>query len=316
MPPTPGRPIRRPLHGLSPYDTEAILRWALQQVTDEVVRAASVRPRLVVLCDDHVEDLDLSSAEGDPLAAFVALADRRGVEHRLLWGHVEEGGTAVAWAFGARTDAERSFWFATRPFRRLPGGLGSGETSWDVSRGVDLDGVVGPALALHRPGPPLQLLPAEPPPMPMLTFRIDPAPPGAEIPADPVAATNVVNQTGEEQRAVLHGLDGVGVFVFRGRDLERWHVLGEVPMGLDDLVRAICARGPAPSAVATIRVDVFAHAGTVYRAVRSVGESAGTRFERIAALVPGDEAPQVQLFGSAPTRLAAGEGWIGVGAYA
>lgn len=55
-----------------------------------------------------------------------------------------------------------------------------------------------------------------------------------------------MNQLGDEQRAVLHGFDGVGVFVFRGRELERWQIQGEIPMGLDDLVRAICARGAAP----------------------------------------------------------------------
>ena len=65
-----------------------------------------------------------------------------------------------------------------------------------------------------------------------------------------------------------------------------------------------------------MRLDVFEHAGTVYRAVRPVGEGAGMRFERIAALqfARGDteKASQVQLFGSTPTRLAPGDGWIGV----
>lgn len=311
------RPIRRRLDGLSPYDTEAVQRWAIQRVTDEVVRSGTVRARLLVLCDDHVEDLDLAPlTEGDPVATFAALATRPGVEHRVLCGHLEDAGNHVAWVFGARTDDERSFWFATRPFRRLPGNLGSGESTWNLSWGVALEGVVGPARSLHRPGPPITLLPAEPPPMPKIGGRVDSAPPNADIPTDPIAATNVVNQLGDEQRAVLHGFDGVGVFVFRGRELERWQIQGEIPMGLDDLVRAICVRGAAPSAVATMRLDVFEHAGTVYRVVRTVGEGAGMRFERIAALqfAPGDTeiASQVQLFGSTPTRLAPGDGWIGV----
>jgi hypothetical protein len=157
------------LDGLSPYDTEAVQRWAIQRVTDEVVRSGTVRARLLVLCDDHVEDLDLAPlTEGDPVATFAALATRPGVEHRVLCGHLEDAGNHVAWVFGARTDDERSFWFATRPFRRLPGNLGSGESTWNLSWGVALEGVVGPARSLHRPGPPITLLPAEPPPMPKI----------------------------------------------------------------------------------------------------------------------------------------------------
>ncbi|MEQ1504303.1 MAG: hypothetical protein ABMB14_18830, partial [Myxococcota bacterium] len=66
------RPVRRALDGLLPYDAEAVQRWALKRVTDEVVRSASVRPRMLLVCDGHVEDIDLADAAGgDPIATFV-----------------------------------------------------------------------------------------------------------------------------------------------------------------------------------------------------------------------------------------------------
>ncbi len=311
------RPIRRGLDGLSPYDSDAVQRWMLQRVTDEMARTARVTPRLWLVCDDHLEDIDLTTAQGDPLGTFLTLADRVDVEHRLLCGSDEDADGRVAWVFAARNDEARSFWMGVRRFRRLPGGLGSVDAPFHVTSGVGLAEIGGPAVSLARPGPPIDLLPAAQVPLPKIFCRSDSAPAAAEMPADALAAINVIVGLGQETTAWEQGLEGLAVFVFRGRELERWHVLGEVPFGIDDLVRNICGYGDPASAVLTLCVDLFEHEGAVCRAVRTVAEAAGRRMERIAALryEEGDDKKpsHIQFFGSVPREMGQ-DGWIGVDA--
>jgi hypothetical protein len=269
-----------------------------------------------LVCQDHLEDLDLSQVtEGDPVATFDGLVTRLDVEHRVLWGSVALDEGHIAWVFGAANDEARTWWLAVRGFQRLPGRLGSSETSWELTFGNGNETCAGPAAALRRPGPPLELLPAQPPPFPKLGWRVDDIPPNADVPTDPVDATNVLSQIGEEVTAAQNGMEGVLVVLFRGRTLERWRVFGEIPCGLDDLVRAMVQRGDECSAVVTMRIDLFEYQGTVYRVVKTVAEAGGKRFERMLAMryAAGDDdhPAELQLFGSVPTDIV-GDGWIGV----
>ncbi|MCB9688172.1 MAG: hypothetical protein H6735_24245 [Alphaproteobacteria bacterium] len=309
-------PIRRSLDGLSPWDLEAVQRFAIQRANDDVLRHARVRPRLLLVCQDHLEEVDLDAdLDGDPIAAFMALGSRDDVEHRILWGCVPVEDQRAAWVFGAANDEERTWWNAMRLFTRLPGGLGSAEASWDLSFGIHLRHPAGPVTTLARDAPPLVLLPAVEPPMPKIGTRVDPAPPGAVVPTDPIEASNVISQLGFEVGVARNGLDGVLLFLFRGRTLERWHLQGEIPCGLDDLVRAACAHGDAVSAAVALRLDLFDASGSIRRAVKMTSEAGGQRWERILTIVydqeHGDEPVEFQVFGTAPTA-AGTDGWIGV----
>lgn len=309
-------PIRRALDSLSPWDLESVQHRAIRRANDDILRHGRVTSRMWLVCQDHIEDIDLSAVtDGDPVATFDRLATRSDVEHRIAWGSVEGGGEHVAFVFGAANDEVRSWWLAVRGFRRLPGGLGSQETSWELTLGVAHASADGPLAPLRRPGPPLELLPARPVPFPEIGVRVDDVPANAEVPGDAVATTNVLCELGEEATAMRDRPDGVLVVVFRGRTFERWRLIGEIPCGLDDLVRAICARGPTPAAVATLCVDLFEYEGRLHRAVKTTGEAGGIRFERILAMLfaegDGDQPSQLQYFGSTPADVGT-DGWIGV----
>lgn len=224
------QPVRRALDGLSPWDLEAVQRFAIQRVNQDVIRDAHVTPRLLLVCQDHVEDLDLTAVDGDPIATFEALATRRDVEHRVLCGSMQDGERSVAWVFGAANDDEGTWWSAMRAFSRLPGGLGSAEASWDLTWGVQLERLAGPVASLARPGPAIELSAAMPVPMPQVAARVDAVPPNASVPTDPLAATNVVSELGYEAKLLEERMEGVMLFLFRGRTLERWHVIGEIPL--------------------------------------------------------------------------------------
>jgi hypothetical protein len=94
-----------------------------------------------------------------------------------------------------------------------------------------------------------------------------------------------VAELGHEDEAWRKGLDGVLVVIFREQTLERWHVQGEIPCGLDDLVRNICLQGDPPKAVVTVSLELFEYEETWYRAVKMVSEACGVRFQRILAML-------------------------------
>jgi hypothetical protein len=76
---------------------------------------------------------------------------------------------------------------------------------------------------------------------------------------------------------------GIEVFAFKGREVEHFLVRGQVPFPIDDLVRAIAARGPA-DAVALRYPGVAEIDGESHRAVFCAVECAGRRHDRVVAL--------------------------------
>lgn len=311
------RPVRRPLDGLNPYDVEAIRKYACIRLHDDVLRRGTVTPRLLLLHDDHIAEIDLDhAAGGDPLATFMALATDTLIEQRMLLCSFPAGpGAWIALACGAGNDEERSFWVIYRPFTMLPGGMGSAESSWQLSWGNQLTGVPDMFSFLARPGGAWSVLPAVPPPLPKISYRRQDVPKGAIVPTDAIATVNAaadVNETVAWKKQV----EGVMIMVFRQKTLDSYHVVGEIPCGLDDLVRAACAKGETPSAVATMKLDLFAHRGVTTRAVKTMGEAGGMRMERILGLMyePGDKPnspTNLQFFACNPTPVGS-DGWIGV----
>ena len=312
----PVRPVRRPLDGLSPYDTEAVTRWALQQSTDEIVRSGTIRPRLVLVLDDHIAEVDLlDQTKGDPVGTLMALRARGDIEHRLLFGCMQEDGQWIAWVFGAENDDQRSFWLATTPFEVRPGGVGAGTGSWELVQGIEQGSVPFPAVTLTRTEPPMDLLPAQAPQTLQIGCIAHDIPANLEAPRDAVSATNVMSEMGMEDRAWKEGIEGTLVVIFRERTFEKWHVLGEIPFSLDDLIRNMCAYGDEALAAVTLSIDVFPYEGEHYRAVKMVAEAKGVRFERLLAMLWAEgEAPEpshLRYFASQP-RDVGSDGWVGV----
>ncbi|MEQ1823861.1 MAG: hypothetical protein ABL949_15240, partial [Fimbriimonadaceae bacterium] len=76
---------------------------------------------------------------------------------------------------------------------------------------------------------------------------------------------------------------GFEVFAFKGQQVEHFILRGTIPFPIDDLVRAIAARGPA-DAVALRYPGVAEVDGESHRAVFCAVECAGRRHDRVVAL--------------------------------
>jgi hypothetical protein len=306
------RPVRRPLARAG--DLAQVQRYLLTRVDEEIVWRARVSPRLVLVCDDHLEDLDLDHTDGDPLATFQRVEARRDVRQRVLCGTATtDDGRLVGFVFAASNRPDGAWWLASRVYRKLPGGLGSSDRMWDVGTGVGLEELPVVVEQLRGAGPPCDLLPARSLPWPQLGCRVQDLPSGP-APLDALGATQVLAQRGVETELWRRGLDSVLIAVFRRDTLERWTVDGEIPFTMDELVRAVCAMGPRPDAVATVRIELFDDHGVSRRAVRTVAEAGAERVERLLVLDFESEdqvTPDLRLYGTQPAQVGA-EGWIGV----
>lgn len=307
------RPVRRPLARTG--DLAHVQRFILTRVNEEIVWRARVTPRLILVCDDHLEELELDKTDGDPVATFHALASRRDVLQRVLCGTaVQEDGTSVGFVFGANGRDDTPWWLASRAFTRQPGGLGSAERTWDVGTGYGLEELPLMVEALRTHGQPCDLLPARALPWPEIGCKVDDLA-NEVVPLDPFATTQILAQRGHEIELWKRGLDTVMIVAFRRGTLEKWYVDGEIPCSTDELVRSVCGIGPAPDAVATLRIELFDDHGTYRRAVRTVAEAGGQRIERLLVLdfdSLEQVVPHLRLFGTR-SRPVGKDGWIGVG---
>lgn len=307
------RPVRRPLAQAA--DLAHVQRYVLTRANEEIVWRARVTTRLVLVCDDHIEDLDLERTEGDPVATFLAAEARRDVRHRLLCGTATDAhGNPVGFVFGAHNTPDAEWWLASRVFQRLPGGLGSAERTWEVGFGDTLDEIPTYVEQLRGAGAPCDLLPAKSLPWPDLGCKVEDLPNGV-VPLDALGTTQILAQRGHEIELWRRGLDSTLIMAFRQGTLERWTVDGEIPCTMDELVRSVCATGATPpDAVATLRIELFDDHGTYRRAVRTVAEASGQRIERLLVLdFESDDqvTPHLRLFGTHPVSVN-GDGWIGV----
>lgn len=323
--PAPAVPVRRPPDGLRTHDAETVRRAVLQWAEDEITETGALRERLVLVCDEHLEELRVDDAraadpEGGAMATLEALAGRPAVNFRVLLGDLApEGAVRTGFAlFVADGDDEGRFWLARRPFRVLGGRIGS-RAEWELVNGVGWDGTWDELPAHLTASRRAWAWPAAVPvPMPAVMQGLATFPPDVRRPANAAEFTEAAAAM-QEHAAWTEGLDGLLVFAFRGRDVEHYVVRGEIPFGVDDLCRAIAARSERPDAMVTMRLGMHFEAAVraYYRAVITVADADGQRYERRLVMrwrpgaKPDDPASQIQLYGSDPKPVG-DDGWIGV----
>jgi hypothetical protein len=319
----PVRPVRRPPDGLATHDPAAVQARILERAETEITTTGALAERIVLVCDHHLEELSVADAravhrDGSALYTLAALAGRPGVNVRILMGELEPvGAVRTGFFLGIlEGDPEGRFWFAKREFRILGGRIAS-RGSWDVSDGLHWGGDWHELPRhLRTPRAPWAWLPATSVPMPTLHCRLHTLPAPVTGPAEKFAAAAAGIQ---EYDAWTKGLDGTHVFAFRGREVEQFVVRGENPVGIDDLCRALAARGEPPDAMATMALGTFhdKQLDQITRAVFTIAEAGGQRYQRILAMHwapgarPDDPCKEMRYWGSVPEDVS-GRGWIGV----
>jgi hypothetical protein len=104
--------------------------------------------------------------------------------------------------------------------------------------------------------------------------------PGEDAPSTAEAVADRIGREWEAKVPLGQTPDGTRVTVFRGSEWETWEFTGEFPMGIDDMVRAVAARGEPPTSIAVARTGVLPFEGDVYRALLTDGEAQGKRWTR------------------------------------
>jgi hypothetical protein len=320
--PGPAEPayFRMPFHAADLLPEDELRDWVKERADQDVVNV-SVLPRRILLFGGRFQEVvalpracaaNVAPGTG---ATLRALSTREGIERRFVegwFGSVDGRGTA--WIL--EVDEGDAWWLAMRTFERRPGMIGVWTSAWvqRVGRGSDalpssLRGVIGPpadepAIELGTPKAP------EPPTLGMFggTLR-----PDEEVPSTAEAVADRVGRDWEAKFPVEGSIDGARFTVFRGREWETWELKGEFPMGLDDMLRAICARGVEPTSVALTRMGVIPLEGDVHRALLTSGEAQGERWTRALAI---GLTPEGRVFGhrmGVQKHGAIGDdGWIGV----
>ncbi len=303
----PLQPVLRSLDGTAPLDVDGVRARVLRMVERELSLSGIVKPRLVLVCESHVEDLVLPEGSSTEVhcATFVHAGSRPEVRQRLLVLPEEPG----ARVYAAISDAQGSAWVAERPFHILPGNLGS-RGPWSLTR---YSGFQRGFPGWSHSGTPLPLRPAQPPVRASLGCHLLALPPDWSVPRTATEASTVAGALAEPV-VIRGGLDGVLVIVVRGRSIERFHMIGDPRVGIDDLIRAIAASGDEPDAIALVRVDLFDDDGQLRRAVVTLAEADGQRAQRVCALdydASSDEPARDRLVFMAP-EVVETNGWLGV----
>lgn len=323
-PPDPGSPeptfYRWPFHAADLLPDDELREWAMERAEEDVM-GISVLPRRIRLFGERFQEvvglphpLAPNVAPGTG-ATLRALWSRPGVERRLVegwFGSVDARGTA--WILEPGED--RAWWLAMRTFERRPGMIGMWTSAWSVRAGQGLDtlssslrGILDPPAGERA----IELGPPKDPEPPEIGMFGGTLPPPEEVPATAEAVADRIGREWEAKLPLGESPDGTVVTLFRGREFETWKLDGELPMGLDDMVRAICARGEAPTSVAVVRMGVVPMEGEVYRALLTDGEAQGQRWTRVFVI---RMAPDGTILGHRIAIRKHGEvgddGWIGV----
>lgn len=323
-PPDPG-PTTTTFHRL-PFRAadllpEAELReWVMERAEKDVF-GLSVLPRRIRLVGEGFQEV---VALPQPFAANVAsgtgatlrtLSGRPGVERRFVegwFGSVDGRGTA--WILEVGEDQE--WWLAMRTFDRRPGMIGRWTSAWSQRAGAGLDAVSSSLRVVVDPPPdekPIAVGQPTPPAAPELGMFGGTLPPADGVPATAEAVADRVGRDWEANLPLGKSPEGPRLTVFRGHEWETWHIDGDFPMGIDDMIRAISARGEPPTSLALVRMGVLEFQGDAYRALVTEGEAQGRRWTR--AMLIG-LAPDGTVMGHQIVIRDHGEvgddGWIGV----
>lgn len=184
-----------------------------------------------------------------------------------------------------------------RTFDRRPGMIGQWTSAWSQRSGIGPDAVGGSLRGILVPPEdeePIATGQPKPPEAPELGMFCGTLQPTEEVPATAEAVADRVAREWEANVPLGKSPDHARLTVFRGHEWETWHLDGEFPMGLDDMIRAISARGEPPTSVALVRMGVLVFQGDAYRALVTEGEAQGRRWTRAR--------PTVGVRERAPTR--------------
>lgn len=298
---------------------EELRDWAKERA-DQDVLGLSVLPRRIRLFGEGFQEVvtlpqpfaaDLAPGTG---ATLKALRERRGVERQLVEGWFASGdGRGTAWILDIGEDD--GWWLGMRAFERRSGMLGVWTSAWFNRVGV------GSAALLTTLRPIIDLpvgeraiVVGEPkaPPQPELGMFAGTLGPNEPVPG---TAQAVAERVGASWEPKLHTEppEGARLTVFRGSEWETWHLDGDFPAGLDDMIRAIAARGDPPTSLALVRMGIIPLEGEPYRAMITEGEALGRRYVRalVTKYGPNGEVVANRLALSDPGEIGH-NGWIGV----
>lgn len=272
---------------LSPDDE--LRDWAKERA-DEEVQLLSVLPRRIRLFGEGFQEVatlprpfgaDLAPGTGSTVRA---LQGRHGVERCIVEGWFASGdGRGTAWILEVGPPADgQQWWLTMRAFDRRPGNIGIWTSAWFNSAGsgtASLQQTLRPVLDPPSGASAIALGTPVSPPQAEVAMCFGTLPP-ADLP--PTTAEEVALRIGRECEATLHTEppEGARVTLFRGSAWETWLLKGDFPMGLDDMIRAISARGETPTSLALVRMGVIPCEGDPYRALVTEGEAQGRRVTR------------------------------------
>lgn len=305
----------QPFYSADLLPLHLLREWAMKRVDEDLGRLSAL-PRRIRLFRGHTQEIatlphpmapELAPGTG---ATLRALRTGRRAERALVEGwSATEPGAGVVWIVEEEEDG--GFWTAARPFERRPGMLGVWTGPWTEERGAE-DPILRALSRADEPAIPLGA--PKPLPEPEIGMFFGELPP-SETPPD--SAEAVCQRVGIQYEAKLFTEpleeDEARLTVFRGHQWETWVLKGKFPMGLDDTIRAIAARGETPGSLGLTRTQIIYFEGEVYRALTTTGEAAGRRITRaLLSRVGADGAVLghriVQHDHGAPGH----DGWIGV----
>jgi hypothetical protein len=311
---------RLPFHAAELLPEDELRNWLCSEAEDEVKGASVLRRRLFLFGDGFQEIATLPEAFAAGIApgtaaTLAAISRRPGVERRFVQGWLD-GTDGAGTAFVAERLEDGGYWLAVRPFRRRLGMMGTWTADWSAREGTDLAEVpaeLRPALVPAAGEVALELGTPKPPDAPSLGMTGGPLADGEVPPSTAEAVAARVARDWEPKVPAGEAIDGARIVVFRGREWETWEVEADPPMGLDDLIRAICARGEEPASLAVVRWSIITLEGQSVRALLTTGEAAGRRFTRALCvqLAPDNTPTRYRLAGS-DHGVVGDDGWIGV----
>lgn len=320
--------MSRPVHlrrlplSLDVFDDEAFHRGLLERVERDVVLQGQPTPAIHLFHDDHERVLDWSRVsaadpDADVGATFAALADGRGVERRVVVAMLDDrkGSPAAFILEQLREDGEPcGWWLALRPFTWNAARVGRFHGAWQVGQGQEglppmfaelVSAGEGRRAARVLPPAPLQ---------PDIRVAFGELPEGQAPPqgVEGFASLAVAMVLPEVQR---EGIDHVKVIRLAGVAWEEWHLHGDMPADLDDMVRYIAQRESPAEAVAVAQGVLFMEEGEPTKALRLQAERGGKRVERIFTFrFPEGQAQRLpsRAYARGLGPVEEGEGWLGV----
>lgn len=316
------RIARQRFSGPSPEDEVGLRRF----ICEDVAEAFGASGRLPGLCRGFgegfvdvvpIDGLVRVGEEAFLAALFRSLDERPAVTRRFREGEVVyEADGALHRAVGVLEHREDDAWWLA--WARVEPGDSLG--AWRELEGVGV-WTLPPAFrpwldqAHVRAGP----MTTEPTDVADAEIRMYPVHLSSNV-TIPVAPTMLAEWLGRRFDAVVGRgeASGMQILTLRGQEIARWEVIGQLPLSLDDLARALAERTRA-EAVAVLTVVSTEIEGVPCRAVALVVERDGSRAQRLAPIEPDARASDQPILRTGDRSwvrdlgaVSPGAGWIGV----